>query len=124
MSIYQSITIHFVVVYKRTLWRRSKNLKVMNCFDYSDYGMLVPQAISLVPFIYLNDLPIFFSNSMVDWKVDSEPLKKASSYFPISWFQSLFGDRLTKEVLKLYLIQGVDMSIMFDYAWGGAQRCR
>ena len=91
--------------------------------NYSDYGMLVPQAISLVPFISLNDLPIFFSNSMVDWKVDSEPLKKASSYFPISWFQSLFGDRLTK-VLKLYLIQGVDMSIMFDYACGGAQRCR
>ena len=86
--------------------------------------MLVPQAISLVPFISLNNLPIFFSNSMMDWKVDSEPLKKASSYFPISWFQSLFGDRLTKEVLKLYFIQGVDMSIMFDYAWGGAQRCR
>ena len=92
--------------------------------NYRDYGMLVPQAISLVPFISLNDLPIFFSNSMVDWKVDSEPLKRASSYFPISWFQSLFGDRLTKEVLKLHHIQGVDMSIMFDYAWGGAQRCR
>ena len=91
---------------------------------YRDYGMLVPQAISLVPFISLNDLPIFFSNSMVDWKVDPEPLKKASSYFPISWFQSLFGDRLTKEVLKLHLIQGVDISIMFDYAWGGVQRCR
>ena len=27
-------------------------------------------------------------------------------------------------LLKLHLIQGVDMSIMFDYAWGGAQRCR
>ena len=68
---------------------------------YSDYGMLVPQAISLFPFISLDDLPIFFSNSMVNWKVDSEPLKKASSYFLISWFQSLFGDRLTKEVLEV-----------------------
>ena len=31
---------------------------------------------------------------------------------------------MISKLLKLHLIQGVDMSIMFDYAWGGAQRCR
>ena len=31
---------------------------------------------------------------------------------------------LISELLKLYFIQGVDMSMMFGYAWGGAQRCR
>ena len=33
VSIYQCITIHFVVVYKQTLWRHSKYLKVMHCFE-------------------------------------------------------------------------------------------
>ena len=31
---------------------------------------------------------------------------------------------MISELLKLHPIQGVDMSIMFDYAWDGAQRCR
>ena len=42
----------------------------MRVRTYRDYGMLVPQAISLVPFISLNNLPIFFSNSMVDYTDD------------------------------------------------------
>ena len=31
---------------------------------------------------------------------------------------------MISKLFKLHLIQGVDMSIMFDYAWGSAQRCR
>ena len=31
---------------------------------------------------------------------------------------------IISKFLKLHLIQGVYMSIMFDYAWGGALRCR
>ena len=31
---------------------------------------------------------------------------------------------LISELFKLYVIQGVDMSMMFGYVWGGAQRCR
>ena len=31
---------------------------------------------------------------------------------------------MISKLLKLHLIQGVDMSIMSDYAWGGARICR
>ena len=75
----------------------------MKIFDtekifYCHYGIIIPQNISLNLNKADNDLPIFFTNSLVSWKVYSQLLKEPSSWLSISSFQSLMGDRLTKEV--------------------------
>ena len=31
---------------------------------------------------------------------------------------------MISELFKQYFLYGVDMSMMFGYAWGGTQRCR
>ena len=46
---------------------------------YCHYGMIIPQNISLNFNKADNDLPIFFTNSLVNWKVDSQLLKEPSS---------------------------------------------
>ena len=46
---------------------------------YCPYGMTIPQKISLTFNKADNDLPIFFTNSLVNWKVDSQLFKEPLS---------------------------------------------
>ena len=46
---------------------------------YCSYGMTIPQKISLTFNKADNDLPIFFTNSLVNWKFDSQLFKEPLS---------------------------------------------
>ena len=48
-------------------------------FVYCGYGMTIPQKISLTFNKADNDLPIFFTNPLVNWKVDSQLFKEPLS---------------------------------------------
>ena len=47
--------------------------------NYCGYGMTIPQKISLTFNKADNGLPIFFTNSLVNWKVDSQLFKEPLS---------------------------------------------
>ena len=47
--------------------------------NYCHYGMTIPKKISLTFNKADNDLPIFFTNSLVNWKVDSQLFKEPLS---------------------------------------------